>query len=278
MNARKNKKLKLFIRKMNQKLEAFDEKKFKRSLKAAGISDEVSKEVVKEVSKGLDIGSTTTNIHQKTYRALKRRSKIGAANYHIKRAIYKLGPTGYPFEVLCAEMLKAKGYKTQVSVLKKGKYVKHEVDVVARRNDGDIYCECKFHNRKFYKNDVKIPLYVHSRYLDILEGNPELNMHYALISNTQFSDDAIKYAEGVGLKLYSMNYPKKNTFCHLISRYKIYPITVLSTLRARDQKTLLARRIVIIKHIKRSHLERLGLTPSEIRKVLNEIKLLLGRD
>ena len=47
-----------------------------------------------------------------------------AANYDIKRAIYNLGPTGYPFEILCAQMLMAKGYETKVSVIKKGKFDK----------------------------------------------------------------------------------------------------------------------------------------------------------
>ncbi|MEH0861925.1 MULTISPECIES: restriction endonuclease [unclassified Halobacteriovorax] len=278
MSARKNKKLKYLIRKVNRTYEEFDKKKFAKSLKAAGVSKEDTEDIVNEVYQGLEPLSSTTKIHQQTYRALKKISKVDAANYNIKRAIYKLGPTGYPFEVLCAEMLKAKGYETQVSVLKKGVNVLHEVDVVAERADGDIYCECKFHNRKYYKNDVKIPLYVHSRYLDIKEANPELNFQYALMSNTQFSEDAIAYANGVGLLLYSMNYPKKNTFCQLIQKYRIYPITALSTLRAREKKALLQRNIVVIKHLERKHLEKLGLSKNEINKVMREVKLLLKRD
>ncbi|WP_412471301.1 restriction endonuclease [Halobacteriovorax sp. RT-2-4] len=275
--SKKTKKLKYIIQKVNKTFEEFDKKKFKRSLEAAGVSEKASQEIVKEIAEELDPFSTSTAIHQKTYRALKRRSKLDAANYNIKRAIYKLGPTGYPFEILCAEMLRAKGYKTQVSVVKKGKFVKHEVDVVASRADGDIYCECKFHNRKYYKNDVKIPLYVYARYLDIKEANPHLNFQYALISNTQFSEDAIKYAKGVNLMLFSMNYPKKNTFCDLIQRYRIYPITVLSTLRAREKKKLLDKGIVVIKHVNRACLKALDLSDSEVRKVLNEIKVLMSK-
>ncbi len=276
--SKKAKKLKFIVQKVNRTFEEFDKKKFKKSLEAAGVSEEATQEIVKEISEELDPFSTTNAIHQKTYRALRKRSKLDAANYNIKRAIYKLGPTGYPFEILCAEMLKSKGYKTKVSVIKKGKFVSHEVDVVATRPDGDIYCECKFHNRKYYKNDVKIPLYVHARYLDIKEANPDLNFKYALISNTQFSEDAIKYAKGVDLLLFSMNYPKKNTFCQLIQRYRIYPITVLSTLRAREKKQLLDKGIVIIKHINRACLKALNLNDSEIRKVLKEVKVLMSKE
>ena len=45
--------------------------------------------------------------------------------------------------------LKAKGFETKVSVMKDGCFVKHEIDVVAKRDDRNIYAECKFHNKKY---------------------------------------------------------------------------------------------------------------------------------
>lgn len=260
------------IRKKSRHYEEFSEKKYITSLKRSGLNKKLCHSILDEVSP--EEYFTTDDLHKATYKALLKHSHLYAANYNIKQAIYHLGPTGYPFEMLCAEMLKAKGFKTRVSVVKKGKFVKHEVDVVACRDDFNLLCECKFHGRKFYKNDIKIPLYVHSRYLDIKEGNPDEKFRYALISNTEFSKDAIKYSKGVGLLLYSMNYPKKDTFCEIIKRYKIYPITVLKSLRVRDRKTLLELGVVVIKQIKIQHLENMSLNPSEIAKVMQEIKLL----
>lgn len=265
---------KIMIRKKSNSFEEFSEKKYRQSLIRAGVSKIHTDQIVEQIQQRMKDYFSTSLLHNATYKAILKISKVHAANYNIKRAIYNLGPTGYPFEILCAEMFKAKGFKTRVSVTKKGKFVKHEVDVVARRDDINIFCECKFHNHKFHKNDIKIPLYVHSRYLDIKEGNPYDTFKYALITNTLFSEDAIKYAEGVGLLLYSMNYPKKNTFIDLIRRYKVYPITALKSLRVRDRKKLLESKIVVIKQIKRASLEELDLTELQITKVLQEIKIL----
>ncbi len=262
------------VRKKSRSLEDFSELKYKRSLQKAGLSKKNCDEIFAEITPKLDDYFSSAELHYKTYKAILKRSKIFAANYDIKRAIYNIGPTGYPFEILCAEMLKAKGYVTKVSVFKKGKCVKHEVDVIAKREDGSIYCECKFHNKKVHKNDIKVPLYVHSRFLDIKEANPEENFIYALISNTEFSEDAIKYSNGVGLLLFSMNYPKRNTFIDIIKKYKVYPISVLKSLRVRDRRSLLEAGIVVVKQLTEEHLFEIGLTSLETTKVMQEVKVL----
>jgi hypothetical protein len=195
-----------------------------------------------------------------------------AANYNVVKAIYALGPTGFPFEILCSEMLKAKGFKTTVSVIKKGKFVNHEVDVVAEREDVNVYFECKYHGKKFYKNDIQVALYINSRYLDIQAGNPEEKFRYGIISNTYFSEDAMKYSRGVGILLYSMNYPKDNNFIDLIQRYKVYPISVLRSLKVSDRKLLFDKKIVVVKQMNRKCLENLEIPESNIVKILKEVK------
>jgi len=262
------------IHKRNHHHEAFNKLKLKRSLLSAGVEKKLSNQVVKEVSADIDEIHNTKDVHDYALKKLLKASKIYAANYDLKSAIYKLGPTGYPFEILVAELFKVKGYRTKVSVIKKGKFVRHEVDVVAQRADGDIYCECKFHNHKHFKNDVKIPLYVHSRYLDVKEANPQENFRYALISNTQFSEDAIAYSKGEDLLLISLNYPVKEGVFDLIRKYGVYPITSLRSLRVKDQKFLLERKIVVINHLKRKHLDLLDLSEAQKRRIIEEIKFL----
>ena len=254
--------------------ELFNEKKYRSSLKKSGLSNQNCDEIYDEVCHKLDRYFTTAELHSKTYKAILKRSRVIAANYDIKRAIYNLGPTGYPFEILCAQMLMAKGYETKVSVIKKGKFVKHEVDIIAKRKDKNLYCECKFHNRKGYKDDIKVPLYVNSRFVDIKEANPKEHFEYALFSNTSFTQDAVKYAEGEGLLLYSMNYPKKNTFIDLIRKYKVYPITALKSLKVSVRKNLLEEGIVVVKQMRKEVLEKYNLKESEISKVMQEVKIL----
>ncbi len=265
---------KFLIQKKSKNFEKFSKQKFKSSLLSAGLSEKKSEEVFDEINSHLDEYFSTALLHKATYKAILKRSKVYAANYDIKRAIYNLGPTGFPFEILCAQMLEAKGFQTQVGVVKQGKYVSHEVDIIAHREDQSLYCECKFHAQKFYKNDIKIPLYVHSRYLDLKEANPGENFRYALISNTQFSSDAIAYSRGVGLVLYSLNYPEKNTFVDHIKKYKVYPITVLKSLRVKDRKKLLEQGIVVIKQVSEKDLEDIGILKNMRTKIMQEIKVL----
>lgn len=264
---------KYHIQKSTNIFEEFNEKKYRRSLEKTGLNLTECHEI-SEVVGDIHNYFSTKELHQATYKALLKKSKLHAANYNIKQAIFRLGPTGYPFEILCAQMLNAKGYETKVSCMVKGIHVKHEVDVIAKREDGDIYCECKYHSKKYHKNDIKIPLYVNSRFLDIKEAHPELNFEYAIFSNTQFSKDAIRYANGVGLQLFSMNYPEKNTFCDIIRKYKVYPVTVLKSLRVKDHNDLLEKGIVVIKQIEPDHLKALGLKPPQITKVMQEVRIL----
>lgn len=263
-----------YILKRSKEKEKFSISKFKKSLEECGVDKQNSEDVVKELSLSAHQYFSTDQLHKATYKALLKRSALYAANYNIKRAIYQLGPTGYPFEILCAAMLEAKGYETEVSKIKKGQFITHEVDVIGRRDDHNIYCEVKFHNKKYHKNDVKIPLYVHSRYLDLKAGIQDEVFDYAVISNTAFSKDAITYSEGVGLLLFSMNYPHKDNFVDHIKRYKLYPITALKSLKVSEKKKLLDKKIVMIKHIQEDDLEALGISQNRKTKIFQEIKIL----
>jgi hypothetical protein len=262
------------VRKRSHIFEKFSENKFKKSLLSTGLSDQKSAEVLEEVREHLSDKFSTAELYKTTGKAIYKRSRVCAANYNIKRGIYALGPDGYSFEIFCAEMLKAKGFETKVSVMKDGCFVKHEIDVVAKRDDRNIYAECKFHNKKYHKSDIKTPLYINSRSLDIKQANPSDSFEFAIFTNTKFSEDAISYGKGVGLLLYSLNYPERNTFIDLIRKYKVYPVTILKSLRVRDQRSLLNKKIVVVKQVTQQHLIDIGLTNLEITKILKEIKIL----
>ncbi len=262
------------VKKRSRQLEKFSESKLKKSLLSSGLSPQKSAEVMQEVAERLRETISSAEIQRTAGKAILRRSKICAANYNIKRAIYDLGPDGFSFEKFCAEMLKAKGFETQISVMKHGMFVTHEVDIVAERKDGTIYVECKFHNKKYHKSDIKVPLYIYSRSLDIKLANPQEEFQYAIFTNTKFSLDAISYAKGVNLLLYSLNYPEKDTFLDIIQRYKVYPVTVLKTLRKKDQRKLLDKGVVVVKQIDLELLTKIGLEQQDIRKILKEVKIL----
>ena len=79
----------------------------------------------------------------------------------------ELGPAGYPFERFIGAILEHQGYHVEVGQLVKGYCVRHEVDVIADRDDRRYMVECKFHTRQAHNSDVKVSLYIHSRFNDI---------------------------------------------------------------------------------------------------------------
>ena len=48
-----------------------------------------------------------------------------------------------------------------------GPTMNHEIDVVAENPQEYVMVECKFHNEAKRICDVKVPLYIHSRFIDV---------------------------------------------------------------------------------------------------------------
>ncbi len=125
--------------------------------------------------------------------------------------------------------------------------------------------------------DVKIPLYVHSRFLDILHaressGQTEILQQGWLVNNTRFTSDAIKYGTCAGLKLISWDYPEKGNLKNLIDDTGLHPITSLTSLTLKEKKILLNHKAVLCRTLI-NHPELIntaGLNEKRQKKVLQE--------
>ena len=115
--------------------EAFDELKLRRSLRRAGAKKRDVERVVDVVRDNLTDGMTTRRLYQLAHRELRRKTApvASAARYSLQRAILELGPSGYPFEMFVGELMRDEGYRVRVGVSMRGRYVNHEIDVVATR-------------------------------------------------------------------------------------------------------------------------------------------------
>lgn len=90
----------VFITKYSGELEKFSFEKLKKSLQKSDASDEEVNSIIKTIVPQLYDGITSKEIYKKAFRLLKKSNSICALKYSLKRAIYDLGPTGYPFERL----------------------------------------------------------------------------------------------------------------------------------------------------------------------------------
>jgi len=249
----------LTIIKASGQSEDFLIQKLVNSLIQSGASEDVAWGIARKVEKQITPFSHTKHIFRMAKRLLRRYNRVSDMRYSIKKAIYALGPAGYQFEKYFARILNAYGYSVEVNRFLGGYCVTHEVDIFARKEDKGFIVECKYHSNGGIPTDVKIALYVHSRYMDIkkaYESTPENNMTIKqgwLVTNTRCSTDAIKYAECVDLKIVSWKYPGKDSLEKMIENNRLYPVTILSSVKKNSIDILFRNGIILARDIADMH-------------------------
>ncbi|MCX7549559.1 restriction endonuclease [Xanthomarina sp. F2636L] len=272
----------VFIKKSNGETELFSFEKLRNSLLSSGATKQIVEIIVSKIQPEVFDGMSSNEIYKKAFALLKKDNKICASRYSLKRALFDLGPTGYPFERLVAALLKEKGFETQVSVILNGECVTHEIDVLAEK-DGNVYAiECKFHSDAKRGSNVRVPLYINSRFLDIqkqwnINSNKKTHLKQGwLVTNTRFTEDALNYGKCVGLTMLSWDYPKNNGLKANIDTLALYPVTTLTTLTKKEKHQLIDKNIVLVKELANANkiLKNLGISDLRIGKVLNEVEKL----
>ncbi|WP_445381759.1 ATPase [Robiginitalea sp. IMCC43444] len=258
----------------------FSAEKLKNSLQHSGAEPGVVAAITDQLTKESFEGMTTREIYNRAFALLKKYKKSCASRYKLKKAIYELGPTGFPFEKFISALLNLSGYRARTNVVYGGSCISHEVDVEAVNGTAVTLIECKFHSDEGRKCNVKVPLYIDSRYRDILKNtadNPRREFTPGwVVTNTRFTSDAMEYGKCAGLYLLSWNYPEKDSLKARIDRYYLYPITVSMLLSSREKDFLLAREVVLGKELlKHPHyLDHLGVSDSRKRRILSEFQQL----
>lgn len=267
------------ITKANGDSVIFSEQKLIESLRKSGATSEQIKEILQAIKPQLYDSIPSKLIYKMAFGLLKKEERSLAAKYNLKRAIMELGPSGYPFEKYVAEILRFQGYSTQIGRIVRGHCVQHEIDVIASKKSKQRMIECKFHNRTGIMCDVKIPLYIQSRFLDVKsswEKDPALKgitFQGMVVTNTRFSDDAIQYGTCVGLKLLGWDFPTGNGLREQIDRSALYPITCLTSLTKPEKGKLLDAKVVLCHEIlqDKTWLDRAGIPMNRQQTIWDEL-------
>lgn len=268
------------IMKADGELEPFDPAKLEHSLEYAGASSTARARVLAKVMDELHSGMRTVEIYRHAFDVLRREEAIPvAARYSIKRAVFELGPSGFPFEQFLAEVLRAHGWKVQADVILNGRCAPHEVDVLAEKDGKRVGVEAKFHNDPGGKTDIKDALYVHARYEDLKQAplaSSRVDEGW-LVTNTQFTSNAIRYARCSNLTLIGWDYPSTRGLLEMIEEGKVHPLTCLTTLSEGEKRRLLDNKIVLCKSITTPHLlQEYGVRPDRMSSVVDEAQRLCG--
>lgn len=253
------------IVKANGEKEIFSKEKLIYSIERAEIPKKLQNDVLQKVLSKLYENITTREINNLIIEALEEsQSPYISSKFGLKKAIIDLGPTGFPFEDFVSKIFQELGFQTKVRQILQGKCITHEIDVLGEMNQEKLMVEAKFHNALGIKTDVHVALYTKARFEDIKEKN-NLNTVY-LVTNTKMTSDAISYAQCVGMKIISWNYPAGASLRDFIDKFKLYPITLLQNLPQIFKEELLKKGIVLCRDICGNHEILDGLTIPEDKK------------
>lgn len=264
--------------------EAFDPSRLISSLRRAGAGAYAAEKIANLITTTVVPGMSSREVYSRAFALLRKESRPAAARYSLRRALFKLGPTGHPFEDFISHLFRAEGWQVETRKIIRGKCVSHEVDLYASHPGQEVHlaAELKYHNDPNYKSDLKTALYVKSRFDDIFSCDPETRScaidRGILITNTKFTSEAVAYAECSGVELLGWSYPADDSLFMRMSRSKIYPLTALTRLSHSEKNLLIDSGIIAVDEIlhDRRRLDVLSLPSDRVGEVLAEADGLLA--
>jgi hypothetical protein len=274
----------LIIVKADGNEEIFDPERLALSLENSGAGEFTAKRIAKTITETVAPGASSKEIYSRAFALLRKESRPIAARYALRRALLELGPSGHPFEDFISHLYRTEGWQVETRKVIRGKCVNHEVDFYASHKDQNEFlaAELKYHNDPSYKTDLKVALYVKSRFEDIFACDEHLRAcpinRGILVTNTKFTSEAIIYAECSGIELLGWGYPENDNLLIRMNRAKVYPITALTGLSRAEKWLLIENGTISVDEIasNRKVLDSLHLSSGRVGEILTEAEGLLN--
>ncbi|WP_414000212.1 restriction endonuclease [Flavobacterium sp. W1B] len=258
----------------------FEPEKLRKSLMKSGADSLIVDDIVNKINKEIYEGIATKHIYKRAFGLLKKEANSHAARYNLRAALQLLGPAGFFFEKYIARLFSAEKYEIRNNLILQGRCVSHEIDVLVKKNDVIAMVECKFHAGREAASDIKVPLYVLSRFNDlkgkehVIFSKEETVSKCWIVTNNRFTSDATEFAKCSGMSLLSWDYPKNDNLKTKNDIDCLYPVTCLTTLSIAEKDKLLILDIILVKEIMNNSncLEKIGLSAARIKNVLKEVR------
>ena len=272
------------IRKADGTTETFDPIRLVSSLKRAGAGAHTAERIAETISNTVTQGASSREVYTRAFTLLRREARPIAARYALRRALFELGPTGHPFEDFISHLYRADGWQVETRKIIKGHCVSHEVDFYASHKDQGVHlaAELKYHNDPGYKTDLKVALYVKSRFDDIFNCDATARAcpidRGLLVTNTKFTTEAVAYAECAGVELLGWGYPMQDSLFMRMSRASVYPVTALTGLTRAEKRILIEQGTIAVDEVLRDRrtLDALHLSGERTGELLAEADGLLA--
>ena len=267
----------IYVKKLKGTLQKYNPNKLVISLEKSGADKETIDRIMNKVDGILYDGIETKKLFRFVIKELKKNQPYVASKYNLKNSILRLGIEGSHFERYVSFILKKLGYSTKLNCIVKGKYINHEIDIIAT-NEKKVMVECKHHIRPWIGCNIQTALYVYARFLDVKK---KFNCPM-LVTNTRFSRQVIAYSNGVNMKLMGWKYPNGDSLEYNIEKFKLYPITMLNLINKKKVNILLSSNILLISELLSkdagSISDMLMINKTKSNKILEEARVLCKCD
>jgi len=262
--------------------EPFSLKKVYRSARRVGASKSLARKIAKTIEKEAYPGIKTSEIFQKVRKMLRREKPRAALRFNLKKAMKKLGPTGFPFEKYIGAIFLKKGFKVKLNQFIQGFCCRYEIDFTAQKGNLLYIVECKYRNLPGAKVDSEVALANYARFLDIEKGekNSNLQIKSLIVTNNKFTTKAIKYSTCVGVELLGWNYPRNKGLEYLIDSQKLYPITILPSLDRYLAKVFAEKKMMLVRNILKIDITKftkeIKTSERHLKQLVKEAEILLN--
>jgi len=240
----------VIVKKSTGGTEIFNRNKLCSSLQKAGAPAELANSICSIVAGEVTPNMSTQSIFRKALRYLVKEDIDSAARYNLIRGIAQLGPTGFYFEQFVEALLQAHDYTTKRGTHIAGECIVHEVDVFAEKGNFKYIVEAKYRNEKKGKTHVDQVMYADARLMDIeraaRKNGDTSSYNIWVVTNTEFTDTSIRYAECRNVQLIGWNYPEDgNSLEDMILRTRMYPVTVLPSITLAARQVFMEHNIIL---------------------------------
>jgi len=219
--------------KLNGEKEDFSPKKVYYSAIKAGAPAFLAKNISEEIEKEAYNGIKTKEIFKKVKERLRKESLQLSLRFNLKEGMKKIGPAGFVFEDFVRQVFSRLGMKVRGNKILSGKCCSYEIDFIVEKEGKTSIGECKYRNNGGDKIDVNVCLKGFAILDDIKStGNYGADLNFLIVTNSRFTDQAIKYSNCKGIKLLGWDYPRNEGLEDIIDKNKLYPITILPSFRS----------------------------------------------
>lgn len=237
--------------------EPFSFEKVYQSAKRAGSPEFLAKTIAENVQQNIYPGIKTSEIFKKVKNLLAKKNSKAAIRFSLKKAIQKLGPTGFPFEKYIGAIFKSSGFEVRLNEYLEGLCLRYEIDLLAQKENLFYVGECKYRN--LLQEGVihsNITLANFARFLDLKDGKflkqekfRNFEIKTILVTNAKFSLDSIKFSLCRNVDLLGWRYPENKGLEYFIETQNLYPITILPSLNNELIKIFVSENIMLVKDL-----------------------------